>query len=117
VDDARLDEVRVSSLMDKRGKRREPRKDKAVRRERQAKTEAGVNRAVYDALREWRLLEAKRHRTPAFHVFSDRTLMELAAEQPADMDDLLLIRGIGPSKASKYGEAVLRIIRKTAAGA
>jgi DNA topoisomerase-3 len=117
VDDARLDEVRVSSLMDKPGKRREPRKDKAVRRERQAKTEAGVNRAVYDALREWRLLEAKRHRTPAFHFFSDRTLMELAAEQPADMDDLLLIRGIGPSKASKYGEAVLRIIRKTAAGA
>ncbi|RJO68773.1 MAG: ATP-dependent DNA helicase RecQ [Myxococcales bacterium] len=118
VDAAQLDEVRVSSLMDKPGKRREPRQEKAVRRARQAKTEAGigVNGPVYDALREWRLLEAKRHRTPAFHVFSDRTLMELAAAQPSGMDDLLLIRGIGPSKASKYGEAVLRIIRKTTSG-
>ena len=62
------------------------------------------------ALKHWRLGEARRRRTPAFRIFGDRTLEALARARPFDLDELLEIPGIGPAKARKYGEKLLRII-------
>lgn len=48
---------------------------------------------------------------PAYVVYTDQTLRELASALPADQDALLRIRGIGPAKAAKFGPATLATIR------
>ena len=65
---------------------------------------------LVEALREWRLSEARKRRTPAFHIFSDRTLRAIAAALPESEDALLAVPGIGPRLAAKYGKQVLAII-------
>jgi DNA topoisomerase-3 len=67
---------------------------------------------VIDALREWRLAEAKRRRTPAFRIFSNRVLLALAEASPADEDELLAISGIGPALARKYGKQLLELLQR-----
>jgi ATP-dependent DNA helicase RecQ len=43
-------------------------------------------------------------------VFHDRTLMELAAQRPANRDDLAQVNGIGAAKLERYGAAVLAVL-------
>jgi RecQ family ATP-dependent DNA helicase len=57
-------------------------------------------------LRSWRLAEAKRRSVPAFQIFSDRVLDEIAESRPESEEDLLLIRGISP----QFGAAILKVI-------
>jgi ATP-dependent DNA helicase RecQ len=57
----------------------------------------------YQALRQWRRLKAAELDSPAFVVFSDRTLRELAVKNPRTMDELRGIHGIGDSKLEKFG--------------
>ncbi|MEM9293369.1 MAG: RecQ family ATP-dependent DNA helicase [Acidobacteriota bacterium] len=72
-----------------------------------------VDEALFSALKEWRKKESARRRLPAFRVFTDRTLANIAASRPADGDALLAIHGVGPAKAERYGEALLKLIRKS----
>ena len=48
---------------------------------------------------------------PAYHVFADATLKELARQLPESPADLLNIRGVGPAKAQRFGEEALAIIK------
>jgi ATP-dependent DNA helicase RecQ len=66
---------------------------------------------LYDALRVLRSEIAKRDRVPAYVVFADKTLAELAVRKPRSKNALLDVRGIGPAKVEKYGEQVLTLIR------
>jgi superfamily II DNA helicase RecQ len=45
-------------------------------------------------------------------VASDRTLREIAAERPRTREQLLSIHGIGPAKAARYGDGLLRVVRE-----
>jgi DNA topoisomerase-3 len=65
---------------------------------------------LFDALREWRLAEARRRRVPAFRILTDRVLESLCRARPSDEAELLEISGIGPSIARTYGRAILRIV-------
>ena len=47
-------------------------------------------------------------------IASDRTLRDMAALRPRDFDELLLVHGIGPAKAEKYGAALLDVVRAEA---
>ena len=67
---------------------------------------------LFEALRAWRLAEARRAGLPAFRVLTDATLMAIASETPIDENALLLVRGIGPALARRYGEAVLGIVAR-----
>ena len=67
--------------------------------------------ALFDALRGWRREEAVRQGLPPYVIFHDRTLQEIAAARPADLDALAEISGVGQSKRDRYGEAVLRLVR------
>lgn len=60
-------------------------------------------------LREWRAAEAKRLRIPAYMVLQDRTLASLAQVRPMNPNQLMDIDGIGPAKAEKFGEAILKL--------
>jgi DNA topoisomerase III len=69
---------------------------------------------LVEALRAWRLAEARRSRIPAFRVLTDRTLVALATARPEDEEGLLAVPGIGPTLARKYGSKLLAILRGTA---
>jgi len=62
------------------------------------------------ALRSWRLAEAKRRSVPAFRIFSDRVLEDIAESRPESVDDLLLIRGINLRFTEQFGLAVLKVV-------
>jgi ATP-dependent DNA helicase RecQ len=66
--------------------------------------------ALFQRLREWRSEVARRQGVPAYVVFHDRTLNELASRRPADLVELEALPGIGPSKRDKYGQALLEIL-------
>ena len=65
------------------------------------------------ALRAWRAAEAKSLGKPAFVVFGDRTLRQIALDAPATAADLQGISGIGPAKAERWGEAILAVVNGT----
>jgi DNA helicase-2/ATP-dependent DNA helicase PcrA len=62
---------------------------------------------AYAALKEWRLKRSKADGVPAYVVFHDRTLVEIAERQPRDQAELATIAGVGPAKLERYGTEVL----------
>ena len=66
---------------------------------------------LYVELKEWRLETAREQGVPAYVVFNNRTLAEIAATQPASEAELLEISGVGPTKVERYGDEVLELIR------
>ncbi|MBA2529927.1 MAG: HRDC domain-containing protein, partial [Euzebyales bacterium] len=75
-----------------------------------------VDATVVERLRSWRSDRAKADAVPAFVVFNDRTMVALAAQLPADREELLAVSGIGPAKADRYGDDLLRLLGGAAAG-
>jgi DNA helicase-2/ATP-dependent DNA helicase PcrA len=72
--------------------------------------------ALLAALVDWRRQLARTAAVPAYVIFHDRTLREIAARRPATRTALLAVAGIGPVKASRYGDAVLAIVREQTEG-
>jgi DNA topoisomerase-3 len=68
--------------------------------------------ALFEALRTWRLAEAKRTGLPAFRIVNDRTLLGVATEAPGDEGALLRVNGIGPGLARRYGAQLLSIVAR-----
>ena len=69
---------------------------------------------VFSALREWRRERSRRDEVPAFVVFPDATLRDLARRAPASRVELLGVKGVGPTKAERYGDEVLGVLRTAA---
>ncbi len=61
-------------------------------------------------LKHWRKQAADEQKLPAYCVFTDATLVSIAEARPRTAAELIKIHGLGTSKATKYGEAVLEII-------
>ena len=72
--------------------------------------EADADPALVEALREWRLEEARKRRWPAYTVLHNRAMVAVAAARPADRNQLLAIPGVGPRTVKRYGAALLRIV-------
>jgi ATP-dependent DNA helicase RecQ len=66
--------------------------------------------AVFEKLRAWRATTAREQSVPAYVVFSDATLCQIAATRPATPAGLFEINGVGEAKLAKYGEAILRVL-------
>jgi ATP-dependent DNA helicase RecQ len=60
--------------------------------------------ARFDNLRAWRAEVAREHNLPAYIVFHDATLAEMARQQPTMLDELLGISGVGSKKLESYGK-------------
>ncbi|WP_394939064.1 ATP-dependent DNA helicase UvrD2 [Psychromicrobium sp. YIM B11713] len=71
---------------------------------------ASYQEATFEALRAWRLEEARSAQLPAFMIFTDATLVAVAEIMPSSLEELAAVAGIGPSKIERYGEAVLAIL-------
>ncbi len=73
---------------------------------------AGDNtNAVFEALRGWRRDMAKEHGVPAYTIFHDSTLLELADRLPSSLEELRGITGIGATKLERYGLALLEVMQ------
>jgi ATP-dependent DNA helicase RecQ len=70
----------------------------------------GYDPALYERLCAWRTETARETAKPAYVVFHNKTLKAIAAVQPASLDELSAIKGIGPRKLELYGQAVLDVV-------
>jgi ATP-dependent DNA helicase RecQ len=73
----------------------------------------GRDAELFAKLRTLRGAIAKEEQVPAYVVFPDRTLAEMALRRPRSLDALGEIRGVGPVKLEKYGDRFLEIVRDT----
>jgi len=71
----------------------------------------GVNRGLFEALRRLRSKISGQKKVPAYIIFGDRVLREMARRRPSTFDGLLEIKGVGEKKRQQYGKAVLATIK------
>ncbi|WP_443333643.1 DNA helicase RecQ [Streptomyces sp. CB02460] len=65
---------------------------------------------VFEALRAWRAAQAKELGLPAYVIFHDATLREIATVRPTTLGELGGISGLGEKKLATYGEGVLEVL-------
>ena len=73
--------------------------------------------ARFAALKAWRAEIAREHNLPAYVVFHDATLAEMARGAPESLDALGGISGVGAKKLEAYGLAILRVLQDEGAAA
>ncbi len=71
---------------------------------------------LFDRLRRLRRELADRAGVPAYVIFSDRALIEMATRYPQNSEQFLAVPGVGETKLAHYGEAFLKVIREHCAG-
>ncbi len=67
-------------------------------------------RARWDALRAWRAETAKTDGVPAYVIFHDATLAEIARNAPETIDDLRHIPGMGVRKLERFGDEIIDVV-------
>jgi ATP-dependent DNA helicase RecQ len=72
---------------------------------------SGADEALLARLRDLRRTISRDEQVPAYVVFPDRTLAEMAVRRPTNANALGQIRGVGPVKLDKYGERFLDVLR------
>jgi ATP-dependent DNA helicase RecQ len=83
----------------------------AMARRSEAETDLDAAAQVrFDALKAWRADVAREHGLPAYVIFQNVTLAELARAQPRSLEEMSGISGIGAKKLEAYGDALLRVL-------
>ncbi|RWX70585.1 DNA helicase RecQ [Mesorhizobium sp. M4B.F.Ca.ET.089.01.1.1] len=77
----------------------------------------GVDAALLATLKTLRLRLAKERQVPAYVVFSDRTLIDMADRRPRDLDAFAEVNGVGEAKLREFGEVFLEAIAGHGSGA
>jgi ATP-dependent DNA helicase RecQ len=67
---------------------------------------------IFEALRQKRLEVSQAQKLPAYMIFSDKTLLQMAQEKPTTKAQMLAISGVGELKWERYGEEFLEAIAK-----
>ncbi len=98
---------------------RKPSAKKAARRERKqaASAVSAENQSLLAALKKRRLELARERGAPAFVIFSDRTLIDMAQKRPRDADAFGAVFGVGAAKKEAFCETFLSVIRAHEDGA
>ncbi|HEV2270024.1 MAG TPA: DNA helicase RecQ [Steroidobacteraceae bacterium] len=68
---------------------------------------------LFQALRAWRLQVAREHGVPAYTVFHDSTLEEIARRCPGSTAELRAVTGVGAIKLERYGAGILEILAQS----
>ncbi|MGA5566337.1 DNA helicase RecQ [Streptomyces platensis] len=103
------------------GRREVPMRREPEKAARTARTKAKGKRAapadlpeaavpVFEALRGWRGRTAKEQGVPAYVIFHDATLREIATLAPTTMAELGTVSGVGENKLAKYGQPILDVL-------
>jgi len=64
----------------------------------------------FESLKAWRSEVAKEHSLPAYVIFQNVTLAEMARQHPQSLDELAGISGVGAKKLEAYGAEILRVL-------
>jgi ATP-dependent DNA helicase RecQ len=90
--------------------RREPERPAKASRARKAEPAASLPAdaaAAFERLRAWRAATAKEQSVPAYVIFHDATLREVAMTSPSSLAELSQVSGIGETKLARYGQQLL----------
>ena len=96
------------------------RKEPPRKRERERTTRAAsavdtaldaADQPLFEALRELRASLAREQNVPAYVIFHDSTLRNIARQRPTKPDQLGHVDGIGETKLARYGERVLEVVQ------
>ncbi|MCI5918215.1 MAG: DNA helicase RecQ [Roseburia sp.] len=74
-------------------------------------TSAGFQ--LFHKLRALRLEIAREEKMPPYIIFSDKTLIDMAAKVPSNKEEMMNVSGVGENKFAKYGERFLSVIKET----
>ncbi len=80
------------------------------RRRKLVKIDINKERELFERLKRFRMKAAKAEDVPAFVIFHDKVLEEIARQRPINLEELGNIRGVGPRKLANYGEEVIKIV-------
>jgi ATP-dependent DNA helicase RecQ len=95
-------------LLRREPERPEQQRAKAARARRAAAPDLPPGAAdVFEQLRAWRAATAKEQGVPAYVIFHDATLRQIAADSPATLAELGAVSGVGENKLAKYGQQIL----------
>ena len=93
-------------------RQRPPRRDGSrTRSKAEAESWDGVDRGLFERLRDVRLQIARARGVPPYVIFHDATLRDMARVKPTSTEALLSVRGVGARKAEDLGEEFLDAIR------
>ncbi|HTI26498.1 MAG TPA: DNA helicase RecQ [Kutzneria sp.] len=63
--------------------------------------------SIFEQLRSWRAATAREQGVPAYVIFHDATLRQIATQAPSSLAELGTVSGVGENKLAKYGQAIL----------
>jgi ATP-dependent DNA helicase RecQ len=75
-----------------------------------AETPADVDKGLLSALKKLRLELAREQSVPAYVVFPDRTLIDMARLRPRNLNQMGQVSGVGEAKLDRYGDTFLEAI-------
>ncbi|MGP0090739.1 MAG: DNA helicase RecQ [Xanthobacteraceae bacterium] len=88
------------------------RKERAAKAAREALGNGSeADQALFEALKQQRTALAKAQGVPAYVVFADRTLLEMARRRPKTLAEMSDVHGVGEAKLRQYGETFLTVVR------
>ena len=106
-------EVTTSGRIKKTSVKKSPAGKKDTRKAiRQSGKDMSENLELYSNLKEWRLSRAKKRGIPAFRIFTNKVLDNLASDMPTSHDELLMVNGVGPYLSKQYGNDIIRIVKE-----
>ena len=71
---------------------------------------------MFDKLRWWRVETARKHNVPAYVIFHDSTMREIAKAKPASLVELRGVTGVGEKKLESYGAEIVELIADVSNG-
>ncbi|MFT5588747.1 MAG: ATP-dependent DNA helicase RecQ [Bradyrhizobium sp.] len=77
---------------------------------------SGLDQVIFDKLRWWRVETARKHNVPAYVIFHDATMREIAKARPGSLDDLRGVSGVGEKKLETYGAEIVGLIAELVEG-
>ncbi len=80
-----------------------------------AAKDAAAGDPLFEALRAWRLEKARELAQPPYVIAHDTTLAALAEARPGSLEALWRVKGIGPSKADRFGAEILAVVARVIA--
>ncbi|WP_424361869.1 DNA helicase RecQ [Methylocystis parvus] len=91
------------------------RSDPLTRREKRQKEATNLDEAtdrILSTLKRKRRELAQEEGVPAYVIFADRTLIDMAEKRPSTLDEMLEVHGVGERKVARYGDAFLEALEE-----
>ncbi len=73
---------------------------------------SSAEQILFDKLRWWRVETARKHNVPAYVIFHDATMREIAKAKPSSLNELRGVSGVGEKKLETYGREIIALIEE-----